>query len=187
MSSRVIRSLLRRIADRVRGDLRQETLIARGLRVGRDTYINPSARFDGRFLFLISIGSETTISARVDFIAHDASSKRRLGYTMMAPVAVGDRVYIGARAVILPGVTIGDDAVVGAGSVVSRDVPPGVVVAGNPARQITATEELTARHAARMRTRPVYSTDEVTTSVPISPEMQARIVRDLASGPGYSD
>ena len=187
MSSPVIRSFLRRIADHVRGDLHQETLIARGLRVGRETYISPSARFDGRFLFLISIGSETTISARVDFIAHDAAPKRRLGYTMMAPVAVGDRVYIGARAVILPGVTIGDDAVVGAGSVVSRDVPPGVVVAGNPARKITTTDEMTSRHAARMRTRPVYSRDEMATGVPISPEMRARIVRDLAGGPGYSD
>jgi maltose O-acetyltransferase len=84
-------------------------------------------------------------------------------------------------------VTIGNDAVVGAGSVVSRDVPPGVVVAGNPARQITTTEELTARHAARMRIRPVYSKDEVSGDVPISPEMQARIVRELATAPGYSD
>jgi hypothetical protein len=56
VSNRRIRSLLRRVADRVRGDLRTETLIARGLRVGHDTYINPSTRFDGRFLFLISIG-----------------------------------------------------------------------------------------------------------------------------------
>lgn len=55
-------------------------------------------------------------------------------------VRIGDRVWIGGRAVILPGVTIGDDAVIGAGSVVTRDVPRGAVVAGNPARVIRSVE-----------------------------------------------
>ena len=52
------------------------------------------------------------------------------------PVILGRNVWIGGAAVILPGVTIGDDAVVGAGSVVTKDVPPGCVVAGNPAKVI---------------------------------------------------
>lgn len=52
------------------------------------------------------------------------------------PVRIGDRVWIGGRAVILPGVSIGDDAVIGAGSIVTRDVPPGSLVAGNPARLV---------------------------------------------------
>lgn len=49
---------------------------------------------------------------------------------------VGDNVWIGNRAIVLPGVTIGDGAVVGAGSVVTRDVPARTVVAGNPARVV---------------------------------------------------
>lgn len=53
------------------------------------------------------------------------------------PVSVGDRAWIGFRAIVLPGITIGEGAVVGAGAVVSRDVPPFVIVAGNPARQIS--------------------------------------------------
>lgn len=52
------------------------------------------------------------------------------------PVTIGDRVWIGGRAVILPGVTIGDDAVIGAGSVVTKDVPRGAVVAGVPGREV---------------------------------------------------
>jgi maltose O-acetyltransferase len=56
------------------------------------------------------------------------------------PVRIGDRVWIGGRAVILPGVTIGDDVVIGAGSVVTRDVPAGMLVAGNPARVIRPIE-----------------------------------------------
>lgn len=58
----------------------------------------------------------------------------------VAPVVIGDRVWIGARALILKGVTIGDGAVVAAGAVVTRDVPPGAIVAGTPAKIIgTAT------------------------------------------------
>ena len=51
----------------------------------------------------------------------------------MAPIKIGRRAFIGARCIILKGVTIGEGAVVGAGSVVTRDVPPGVVASGNPA------------------------------------------------------
>ena len=54
------------------------------------------------------------------------------------PVLIGEKCFIGARAIILKGVTIGDGAVVGAGAVVTRDVPAGAVVAGNPALPITA-------------------------------------------------
>jgi maltose O-acetyltransferase len=50
------------------------------------------------------------------------------------PVRIGSNVWIGGGAIVLPGVSIGDDAIVGAGSVVTRDVPPGTTVVGNPAR-----------------------------------------------------
>ena len=52
------------------------------------------------------------------------------------PVRLGDRVWVGCRTIILKGVTIGDDAVIGAGSVVTKDVPENVVAAGNPCRVI---------------------------------------------------
>lgn len=55
-------------------------------------------------------------------------------YQYNLPVRIGSRVWIGAGAIILPGVTIGDDSVIGAGSVVTRDVPSGVVAVGNPCR-----------------------------------------------------
>jgi len=56
-------------------------------------------------------------------------------------VRIESRVWIGAGAIILPGVTVGHGSVVGAGAVVTRDVPPGVVVAGNPARVIGRTDD----------------------------------------------
>lgn len=61
---------------------------------------------------------------------------RSSGAEMGKPVRIGDRVWIGGRAVILPGVSVGDEAVIGAGSVVTRDVPPRTLVAGNPARVV---------------------------------------------------
>ncbi|MEH7581800.1 DapH/DapD/GlmU-related protein, partial [Priestia megaterium] len=58
------------------------------------------------------------------------------GYTKREPVIIEDRVWIGARCIILPGVTIGKGATVGAGAVVTKDVPPYTVVAGNPAKVV---------------------------------------------------
>ena len=61
-------------------------------------------------------------------------SVRRSGLESASPIRIGRDVWIGGGAVVLPGVTIGDRSVVGAGSVVVSDVPPGTVVVGNPAR-----------------------------------------------------
>lgn len=59
---------------------------------------------------------------------------REKAYQFNIPVRIGRNCWIGAGAVILPGVTIGDNTVVGAGSVVTKDLPPNVVAAGNPCR-----------------------------------------------------
>lgn len=61
---------------------------------------------------------------------------RNSGYEYALPITIGDNVWIGGNVVICPGVTIGDCAVIGAGSVVTRDVPPWTVAAGNPCRVI---------------------------------------------------
>jgi|UniRef100_A0A7S1SXP4 maltose O-acetyltransferase len=62
------------------------------------------------------------------------------GFEFAKPVRIGDRCWLGGCAIVLPGVTIGNDVTVGAGSVVTKDVPDGVVVAGNPARIIRKVE-----------------------------------------------
>ncbi|MNN96997.1 Maltose O-acetyltransferase [compost metagenome] len=63
---------------------------------------------------------------------------RAEGLESARPIRIGRNVWIGGGAIVLPGVTIGDDAVVGAGSVVTRDVPAGATVVGNPARAVPA-------------------------------------------------
>ena len=66
---------------------------------------------------------------------------RNSGYEYALPITIGDNVWIGGNVVICPGVTIGDCAVIGAGSVVTRDVPPWTVAAGNPCRVLRQITE----------------------------------------------
>lgn len=67
--------------------------------------------------------------------------ERAAGVEWARPVTVGDNVWMGGHVTVLPGVSIGDGTVIGAGSVVTHDVPAGVVAAGNPCRIIRAVEE----------------------------------------------
>ena len=88
----------------------------------------------------ISIGDGAQIGPAVQIYAADHPrdpARRRAGLELGRPVSIGRNVWIGGGAIILPGVTIGDEAVVGAGAVVTRDVPHGATVVGNPARRIS--------------------------------------------------
>lgn len=62
--------------------------------------------------------------------------RRNTGLEYAYPIKIGSNVWVGGNVVVLPGVTIGDDAVIGAGSVVTKDILPGVVAVGNPCRVI---------------------------------------------------
>lgn len=90
--------------------------------------------------YLVRIGSRTLISSDVVIATHDGAcwvgrdASPRLN--RFGRVTIGSHVFVGTRAIIMPGVTIGDRCIVGAGSVVTHDVPPGAIVAGAPARVI---------------------------------------------------
>ena len=67
--------------------------------------------------------------------------RRNAGLEYALPITIGNNVWIGAQVCVLPGVTIGDDSVIGAGSVVTKDIPAGVLAAGNPCRVIREISE----------------------------------------------
>jgi maltose O-acetyltransferase len=105
------------------------------IRIGRDVFLN----FNCVILDVceVAIGDGTQIGPAVQIYAADHPrdpAERAAGLEFGRPVAIGRNVWIGGGAIILPGVTVGDDAIIGAGSVVTRDVAPGATVVGNPAR-----------------------------------------------------
>ena len=85
----------------------------------------------------VTIGARTQIGPGVQILTADHPrdpAERASGLEFGRPISIGANVWIGGGAIILPGVRIGDDALVGAGAVVTRDVAPGATVVGNPAR-----------------------------------------------------
>jgi maltose O-acetyltransferase len=136
-------------------DQRRELLCERLAAVGAGAVIRPPFHCDygfnislGADVFLnfncvildvvaVSIGTGTQIGPAVQLYTADHPRDpevRKTGAEFGRPIAIGRNAWIGGGAIILPGVTIGDDAIIGAGSLVSRDVPPGATALGNPAR-----------------------------------------------------
>ncbi len=102
--------------------------------------------------WLVRLGDHVCISNDVHFLTHSLNWPFQDKYdslTGFGPIDVKDNVQIGVGAMILPNVTIGPDAVVGAGAVVTRDVPPNSVVAGNPAKVVCTLDEYEAKCAAK--------------------------------------
>jgi len=133
-----------RLLRAVRGGTRAARHL--GVQVGEDCRIY--TRNFGSEPWLVRIGHRVTITAGVEFITHDGSlwlmrdeQGRRYRF---APIEIGDDVFIGVNAILLPGVRVGNRVVIAAGSVVTKSVPSGVVVAGNPARIIKTFDEYRA-------------------------------------------
>jgi acetyltransferase-like isoleucine patch superfamily enzyme len=112
-----------------------------GVAIGRHVFIGLDTWLDDQFPELIEIEDDVTISFRVTVVVHDDA--RRMNAVIpgalngtVAPVRLKRGCYLGAGCMILPGVTVGERAVVGAGAVVTRDVPPGKIVLGVPARVV---------------------------------------------------
>jgi len=133
----------RRILVELLGDVGERVVIRPPFRceygtrvtIGAGTFVN----YDLVMLDVapITIGATCQIATRVQLLTatHPIDPQaRRIGWESAEPIVVGDNVWLGGGAILCPGVTIGDDTVVGAGTVVTRDLPAGVVAVGTPAR-----------------------------------------------------
>jgi acetyltransferase-like isoleucine patch superfamily enzyme len=89
----------------------------------------------------ITIGENFVSSANSIILAHDASLYNHIRKHRVEEVIIGNNVFLGYGAIVLPGVKIGDGAIIGAGSVVTKEVLPYTIVAGNPAKKISTVDE----------------------------------------------
>jgi len=101
---------------------------------GKDVYIAHTAYVDKRAP--IELGDNVTICDWVKILTHDYSPVMHGGQEKVAGLKIGKKVFIGIQSIILPGITIGDNVVVGAGAVVTKDLPSNGVYAGNPAKKV---------------------------------------------------
>lgn len=133
-----------------------DVLVSRGLQLGKNVFIDSTVFIDPTVTWLISIGDECTLTKGVKILAHDASTKIHLNYTKIGRISIGRRTFIGFDSIILPGVKIGENVIIGAGSVVTKDIPDYSIATGNPAVVVSSIPEYLEKHRENMNYRPVY-------------------------------
>lgn len=114
-----------------------------GVNIGTNNFI-PDKDCWSSEPYLITVGSNCQITNGVRIFTHgggNAARKKHPNFDVFGKVLIGDWVYIGNNSLIMPGVSIGDGSLIAAGSVVTKSVPSGVVVGGNPAKIISTTDE----------------------------------------------
>jgi acetyltransferase-like isoleucine patch superfamily enzyme len=151
----LVRGFARAIKDRI-VSARDPQAFARSLGVhldGKVTFYGVNRSMFGSEPWLITMGDNVHITADVRFVTHDGGTlilrKEIPDLEWTAPIVIGDDVYIGIRATILPGVTIGSRSIVAAGAVVARDVPPNAVVGGVPAKRICTVDQYLIKMKAK--------------------------------------
>lgn len=127
----------------------------KGMKIGSNVKIYPSAYF-GTEPFLIEIGNNVRINSNVEFFTHDGGTwvvKNVLGINdrtstigLYNSIKIGNNVHIGSRAIIMPGVTIGNNCIVGVGAIVTKDLPDNSIAAGIPARVIESIDDYISKH-----------------------------------------
>ncbi len=130
-----LRCWLSRVGRGTGVQMRCRFLNGRRITLGERNVVNFGTLIDGR-TFPVTLGDDVSIGpeATVLTLGHDPQSESFA--TAGGPVQIGDRAWVGYRAIVMPGVTIGEGAVVAAGAVVTKDVEPFTIVAGVPAKPI---------------------------------------------------
>lgn len=147
----VLRRQLDRISIALGGEEAKHRILRRqGMRIGESCRIYTD-HFGGE-PWLIRIGNHCTITSGVRFVTHDGSCwvlrDEIPNLQDFGPIVIEDNCFIGVNAVLLPGIRIGPNSIVAAGAVVTKDVPPNVVVGGVPARALMSLDEYRRRKLA---------------------------------------
>jgi maltose O-acetyltransferase len=100
----------------------------------------PGVKFDSPHSFLTSIGDDCVIAPKVGFLNHDASTFIYNRSARIGKIIIKENCFIGANSILLPGIEIGPNTIIGAGSVVTTSIPPNSIAAGNPAKVIKSLD-----------------------------------------------
>ena len=160
-----------------------EILKENGLKIGNNCSVMGECIIDPGHCWLIEIGNDVTLAPRVHILAHDASTKRELGYTMIGKVSIGNNVFVGAGSMILPNIKIGDNVVIGAHSVVTKDIPNNCVVVGNPAKVIKSYDGYMDEKKLLLRSNQKY--DYSYTIDNITEDKRQQMIDDLDNQIGF--
>lgn len=136
--------------------LNLEALKRMGLKVGDNVKIMGGVKIDYGHCKHISIGNNVTIAPDVYLLAHDASMYNVKKYTRIGKIIIGDNVFIGLRSVVMPNVRIGENSIIGAGSLVNKSIPKNVVAVGNPIKIICSVEDFYKKIDAELDLYPKF-------------------------------
>lgn len=152
----LLAAIKKRLSGKSNQQLELEYLISHGMHLGKNSTIHDGCLIDSGWPWLISIGDGVTIAPNVTILAHDASPDVVECGTKLGCVTIGNNVFIGTRTVILCNTRIGDNVVVGAGSVVTHDLPSDAVYAGCPAARVCSIEEYRLKNQQLKENRPSF-------------------------------
>lgn len=170
--------------ERRRVQRRWERLRALGMHIGRGVNLPATTTIDTPHCHLISIGDWCGFGPDVMLLAHDGQMDEFLDAGRIGRVVIHEHSHIGARSIVLAGVEIGPRTIVGAGSVVSRSLPPDSVCAGNPARVLGTLEEYLDRHRRHLAERPRFPCDAFDSRA-LTPARRAELVAAVADGDAF--
>ena len=163
---------------------KMEMLRKKGLKIGKNVLIDPTAKIDYHTCFLISIGDNSIINAGVHLLAHDSTISRFTGgYRRMGRIDIKENCIISINSIILPGVSIGPNALVAAGSVVNKNIPPNSCVAGNPARYYGKFSDIIEQNKEKVKNSPKYDISEfINKDGELNEKVKDEIIKDSMNG-----
>ena len=161
-----------------------EYLMKQGVKIGKDSIVIYPSYIDARLPYLVEIGNNVTVSRNVTILAHDATTAYAGDMVKIGRVTIHDHCFIGANSTILCNISIGPNSIVGAGSVVTRNVLPDTVYAGNPARQVSTVKEFIEKVRKDKEQFPFFEGKDYQN--PYIPESRKDIIKDkLSKKHGY--
>lgn len=163
------------------------TLENKGLVIGPNTKksIHSPEGIDALYPWLIEIGDDCVISSNVRILAHDASTKKIMGYTKVGRISIGNRVFIGHGSTILCNTKIGDNVIIGANSLVNHDLESNGVYCGVPAKFLCSIDDYKEKNIHALTSQYVTEKSYIYWRDNASQEERAEMKEKLQNGIGY--